>query len=178
VGYFQAGSLPKTELELVYELAFLRMFISFENQLVELLKTNLMMMTDAHGRVRSNFPVVSRSQAGKLLLGANRYFQLLPVEQMERIARVYLKNGGPFVLMAPAQKAAITKAYAIRNHIAHRSTDSRAAYAKKVLDGVGLPRTSYSPGYYLRSQMTSTVSYFDHHVAEIGACLNFLCLNI
>ncbi|RZA17038.1 MAG: hypothetical protein EOP10_23475 [Proteobacteria bacterium] len=175
VGFFNQNVLPRRELESIYELAFLKVFISFETQLVELLKTNLMMPLDATGRVRSNFPVTNRSQAGKLLLGAGRYFQLLPVEQMEKIAKVYLKNGGPFISLDAAQKLDITKAYAIRNHIAHRSIDSKASYQKKILNSVTLPRSSTSPGYYLRTSMTNSVTYFDHHVSGVGSCLNRLC---
>lgn len=177
VGFFGRNEIPKSELEAIYELAFLKVFVSFENQLVELMKTNLMMATDSQGKVRSNFPVSNRSQAGKLLLGAQRYFQLLPVEQMERIAKVYLKSGGPFVLLSPGQKSGIARAYAIRNHIAHRSLDSKATYQKRVLGSVTLPRKTSIPGYYLRNSMTQNVSYFDHHVSEIGSCLNFLCSN-
>jgi hypothetical protein len=176
VGFFRQGELPRRDLESIYELAFLKIFISFETQIVELFKTNMMMSVDAAGRVRSNFPVANRSQATKLLLGTGRYFQLLPVEQMEKIAKVFLKNGNPFVLLNSAQKIAISKAYAIRNHIAHKSNDSKALYQKKVLNSVVLPRSSASPGYYLKSPMTNTVTYFDHHVSEIGGCLNSLCL--
>lgn len=175
VDYFDRGDLPRRELESIYELAFLRVFIAFEGQLTELFKTNLLMAVDARGRVRSKFSVTSRAQAGRLLLGANRYFQLLPTEQMERIAHVYLKNGGPFVTLSAAEKQALGKAYAIRNHIAHRSTDSKSTYQKKVLNSVVLPRSSAVPGYYLRTSMTARTSYFDHHVAEIGGCLNNLC---
>lgn len=173
--FFNAGSLPRRELEAVYELAFLKIFISFESQLVELLKTNLMMATDARGRKRSYFPVADRAKAGKLLLGSQRYFQLLPVEQMEKIAKIYLKNGGPFLSLTTHQKNAIHKAYAIRNHIAHRSADSKSSFERKVLNGVRLPRNSTSPGYYLRTSMTVHATYFDYHVSEIGSCLNTLC---
>ncbi|UUL81701.1 hypothetical protein [Sphingomonas qomolangmaensis] len=175
VGFFNQNGLPRRELESIYELAFLRVFISFETQLVELLKTNLMMPVDCAGRIRSNFPVTNRAQAGKLLLGPNRYFQILPVEQMEKIAKVYLKNGGPFVGLDPTQKISIAKAYAIRNHIAHKSTDSKYSFQKKVLNSVVLPRSSTSPGYYLRTSMTNNVTYFDHHVSSVGSCLNKIC---
>jgi hypothetical protein len=171
--FFRQGNLPRRELESIYELAFLKVFISFETQLVELFKTNLMMAVDANGRIRSNFPVNSRSQAGRLLLGTGRFLQLLPVEQMERLAKVYLKNGGPFVSLDQNQKSVIAKA--IRNHIAHRSLDSKASYQKKVLSNVILPRSSSSPGYYLRNSMTGSQTYFDYHVSEVGACLNSLC---
>lgn len=175
VEFHSQGTLPKRELEAVYELAFLKMFIAFETELVELFKTNLMMPVDSAGRIRSNFPVTNRAQAGRLLLGTNRYFQLLPIEQMEKIARVYLKNGGPFVTLGPDHRLAVSKAYAIRNHIAHRSADSKLSYQKKILNSATLPRSSSSPGYYLRSSMTATVTYFDHHVSQIGSCLNSLC---
>lgn len=173
--FFNRNDLPRQELEAIYELAFLRVFTSFENQLIELLKTNMIMAKDAKGRIRSHFPVTDRAKAGKLLLGSNRYFQFLPVEKMESTARVYLKNGGPFVLLSNNQKVSVAKAYAIRNHIAHKSSDSKLSFKKKVLNGVRLPRSSTSPGYYLRSAMTSHATYFDHHVSEIGSCLNTLC---
>jgi len=176
VAFFNDSKLPKSDLDSIYELAFLKVFISFETQLVELLKTNLMMQFDSKGRVRSNFPVNNRSQAGRLLLGSNRYFQLLPVEQMEKIATVYLKKGGPFVGLTTNQKTSIKKSYSIRNHIAHKSPDSKSAYQSKVLSNISLPRSSTIPGYYLRSSMTNNVTYFDYHVAELGSCLNHLCI--
>jgi hypothetical protein len=167
--------VPKTELEAVYELAFLNIFVAFENDLTELFKTNLLMECDLNGRKRSIFLPKNRPLADKLLLGTNRYFQLLPVEQMEKTARIYLKDGGPFVNLETAQKQAIAKAYAIRNHIAHRSPESKKSFKKKVLEGVNLPRTAYSPGYYLKNSISVDRTYFDHHVAEIGGALRFVC---
>ncbi|WP_414901426.1 hypothetical protein [Rhizobium cremeum] len=169
---FQAdGVLPVTELEAIYELSFFNIFVAFENELVELMKTNLIMAHDSKGRIRSIFAPQNRALAERLLLGNNRYFQLLPVEQMEKIAKVYLKNGWPFVSLTEVQKASIRQAYAVRNHIAHRSSESKASFKKKVLNFANLPRSSTSPGYYLRNKMTISVTYFDHQVAQIGSCL-------
>lgn len=165
------GVLPVTELEAIYELSFLNIFVAFENELVELMKTNLLMARDSKGRIRSIYAPQNRALAERLLLGNNRYFQLLPVEQMEKIAKVYLKNGGPFVSLLEPQKASIRQAYALRNHIAHRSSESKVSFQKKVLNFVNLPRPSTSPGYYLRNKMTISVTYFDHQVAQIGSCL-------
>ena len=175
IGLSKAGHVPKTELEAIYELAFLNVFVAFENDLTELFKTNLLMETDARGRKRSVFAPKSRPLADKMLLGTSRYFQLLPVEQMEKTARVYLKDGGPFVVLGVSQKQAIVKAYAIRNHIAHRSPESKKTYQRKVLDGISLPRTSFAPGYYLKSSIALNRTYFDHHIAEIGGALRAIC---
>lgn len=174
---FRQGKVPKTELEAIYELSFLNIFVAFENDLTELLKTNLLMEVDGNGRKRSIFAPKSRSLADKLLLGTNRYFQLLPVEQMEKIAKVYLKDGGPFITLDLNQKQAITKAYAIRNHIAHRSPESKESFKKKVLTNANLPKQSSVPGFYLRQNLSITVTYFDHHVSEIGASLKRICDN-
>lgn len=172
---FSVGSVPRTELEAIYELAFLNVFVAFENDLTELFKTNLLMGVDSKGRVRSLFAPKNRPLAERLLVGSNRYFQLLPVEQMEKAARVYLKDGGPFVCLSKPQKDAVAKAYAVRNHIAHRSQESRSNFKKKVLDYASLPRTSYAPGYYLRNELSMGVTYFDHHIAEVGGCLRTIC---
>jgi hypothetical protein len=173
----RSGGIPVTDLESIYELAFLNVFVGFENDLTELLKTNLMLEKGKDGKVRSIFLPKNRALADKLLIGTNRYFQLLPVEQMEKIARVYLKNGEPFTTLDNGKKASVTKAYAIRNHIAHRSSESRASFRKKVLNNVALPKASSSAGYYLRCNLSRTVTYFDHHVSEIGSCLRHLCDN-
>lgn len=171
VGFSRSAALPITELEAIYELSFLNIFVSFENELTQLFKTNMMMERDTNGRIRSIFTPKSRSLAEKMIMGRNGYFQLLPVENMERIARIYLKNGGPFVSLSSVQKTGVAQASAIRNHIAHRSEESKATYKRKVLANVTLPRTSYSPGYYLRNNLSMQTTYFDHHVAAIGLCL-------
>lgn len=177
VGFSQSLLVTQTELEAIYELCFMNVFVAFENELTELLKTNLMMERGTDGRVRSLYSPKSRPAADRLLLSTNRYFQLLPVEQMEKTAKVYLKNGGPFVTLSASQKGELGKAMAIRNHIAHRSAESRNAYKKKVLTHVSLPRTKYSPGYYLKANLTRQVTYFDHHVSELGACLRLISDN-
>lgn len=169
------GRIPKTELESIYEFAFLSIFVAFENDVTELFKTNLMMSLGSDGKKRSLFEPKNRRLAEKLLLGTNRYFQMLPVEQMEKIAKIYLKDGGPFVTLLPAQRGSITKAYAIRNHIAHRSPESRSSFQRKVLAGAILPRPSSSAGYYLANMISAHRTYFEHHVAEIGGTLRTLC---
>lgn len=177
IKFSQENKIPKTELEAIYELCFMNVFVAFENDLTELLKTNLLMERGADGKLRSLYLPKSRPSAEKLLVGTNRYFQLLPVEQMEKIAKVYLKDGGPFVLLSSTQKGELGKSMAIRNHIAHKSPESKNAYKKKVLAHVSLPKSSYSPGYYLKSNLSRNVTFFDHHVSEMGACLRDISLN-
>lgn len=171
IEFWRNGQLPITELEAIYELSFLNAFVAFESELTELLKTNMLMDRGSDGKIRSIFSPANRSLAGQMLNGPNRYFQLLPVEQMERISRIYLKGGGPFIELSGPQKKAIGQSYAIRNHIAHRSPDSKLSYSKKVLANVILPRSSFSPGYYLRNNQTANITYFDFHVSSIGGCL-------
>lgn len=171
----KSGSLPKTELDAIYELAFLNIFVAFENDLTELFKTNMLKSHGSGGQKRSIFVPKTRALADKLLQGTGKYFQILPIEQMEKAARLHFKDGGPFVTLTAAQKDAIGKAYAIRNHIAHRSTESKKSYKKKILSQVTLSKPSYSPGYYLKSAIALNRSYFDHHVAEIGGILRDVC---
>ena len=173
--FFQSGELPKIELEAVYELSFLNIFSSFETQMVELMKTNMLLPVGSDGNVRSLATPRSRVQAGRLLLGTSRYVSMMPVEQLERIAKVYLKNGKPFTLLSQAEKGEIAKSYAIRNHIAHQSDDSRKMFKKKILDQVSIPAQRHTAGFYLRSQITSSRTYFDHHAAELGKALQSLC---
>ena len=169
------GLVPKSEIESIYELAFLKIFVSFENELYELFKTNMLMKYDFHGHRRSLVTFENRSITDKILLGSSKYVQLLPVEQLEKIAKVYLKDGIPFTCLNANSKRGVSQGHIIRNHIAHRSEQSKIKYKKFVLDSVTLPKNSSVPGYYLSSQQTRTVTYFDHHVAEIGACLRMLC---
>ncbi len=70
INLFRVGSVPKTELEAIYELAFLNVFVAFENDLTELFKTNLLMGLDAKGRVRSLFAPKNRPLAERLLIGS------------------------------------------------------------------------------------------------------------
>ena len=170
-----SGHVPKTELESIFELAFLNAFVAFENELTELLKTNLLMPTGSDGRARSKYIPLSRMDAERLLLGTQRYFQLLPVEQMEKISKVYLKDGRPFTTLSGSQKSSIAKAHAIRNHIAHNSSDSKKTYLKRVRNHVTLSSNRTAAGFYLRSSMTSSINYFDHHVSELGGVMNHLC---
>lgn len=130
VNFHNIGQLPKTELDSIFELAFFHVFVAFENELTELLKTNVMLARGSDGRVRSVIVPSNRADAQRLLVGVQRYFQLLPVEQMEKIAKVYLKEGRPFTSLSIMQKSAIAKCYAIRNHIAHNSSDSKRMFKR------------------------------------------------
>ena len=175
VAFHDAGKIPKTELESIFELAFLNAFVAFENELTELLKTNLLMPTGSDGLLRSKYVPLNRMDAERLLLGTQRYFQLLPVEQMEKISKVYLKDGRPFTTLSTVQKGSIAKSHAIRNHIAHNSPDSKKTYLKRVRDHVTLSSNRTAVGLYLRSSMTSSLTYFDHHISELGGIMNHLC---
>ena len=175
VVFHAQGILPKTELEEVFELTFLNVFTSFETQLSEVMKTNMMMEYAGNGHVRSLVRPRSRAQAGRLLQGAGRYIQLLPIEQLEKVASVFLKDGGPFTVLSEGAKSELRKSYAIRNHIAHRSEDSKKTFRKKILDQVNLPARRHSAGYYLKSQITGSRTYFDHHSAELGRVLQTFC---
>lgn len=166
--FFHNGSLPKTELDAINELCFLNVFTLFESQTLEMLKTYMMISHTTDGRRMSLHVPESRPSAQRLLLGTNRYISIMPIEQLEKIARVYLREGRPFSELTPSDRNTLKKSYAIRNHIAHKSSDSLKSYKKTVLSGVSLPKKSNVPGYYLRSMQTLTKSYFDHHVSSLG----------
>lgn len=169
--------VPISEVEAIYELCFLQVFISFENSIVELMKTNLMLPVGSDGKKRSMYPIVNRTLAGRILKGTSGYFSIMPVEQLQKVAKVYLRDGRPFTELSPAIKGEVSKAYAIRNHIAHRSPETQLKYQNQVVNLATLPRVSFIPGYYLRSYQTAQITYFDHHVSELGRALRFCCDN-
>lgn len=173
--FFEEGVLPKSELEAIYELCFIRIYILFERELTELLKTNMMMEVGSDGLKRSLFVTKNRADALRLLIGSDSFFQILPIETLERTAKVYLKDGKPFTGLSQARKQELRKAAAIRNYIAHRSAESKDKFQRKVLSQISLPRNSSVPGFYLGCFQTATVTYFDHHVSELGGCLSDLC---
>lgn len=177
VSFYQNGDLPKTELEDVFELSFLNIFTSFETQLTEVMKTNMMLSVSNSGRVRSLIQPRSRAQAARILQASGKYIQLLPIENLERVASIYLKDGAPFTLLSDGEKLELRKSYAIRNHIAHKSEDSRRVFKKKIFDQVNLPAHRHSAGYYLRNRITQSRTYFDHHSAELGRVLQTFCSN-
>ena len=169
------GRVPQTELEAIYELAFLNIFVAFENELLELLKTSVLLDKDTKGRKLSIFLPKSRTLADKLIHGTMAYIQLLPVEQLEKISRAYLKEGGPFAKLSQEQKLKINRSYSIRNYIAHKSPQSKRIFQKQILNNTNLPRRSASAGYYLKNQISVDRSYFDHHVADLGGILRSIC---
>ena len=177
IAFYAEDRLPKTELEAIFELSFLNIFISFETQLIELMKTNMMMPASGSGRIRSLVVPKSRAQAGRVLQGSGRYIQLLPIENLERVASIYLKDGGPFTALTEGQKIEVRKCYTIRNHIAHKSDDSQKAFKRKILEQVSIPSHRHTAGFYLKSQITGTRTYFDHHSAELGRALRSFCSN-
>lgn len=174
-GFHSEGILPKTELEAIFELSFLNIFSSFETQISELMKTNMLLENGSDGNIRSLSIPRSRAQSGRILQGTGRYVQLMPIEQLEKIATVYLKGGKPFTTLSEGEKTQVRKCYAIRNHIAHKSDDSRRSFKKKILDQVSIPAHRHTAGFYLRSQISRGRTYFDHHAAELGKTLQTLC---
>lgn len=163
------GHLTDRDIDLVYEIAFLSAYVSFEvfieRQFVALLSGR----PYYRGRtVTRRASVSSERVARDLVKGQNRFPKYLPVDVLENLAKVYFRDGQPFTNLSTSEKAGLQKGQHLRNHIAHRSHSTREKFINNVIAGVNLRPTQQTPAGYLRSNVSPHQDRLEQMISDLA----------
>jgi hypothetical protein len=142
--------LPVTEVELVYESAFLNAVSRFEGLLSDLLDE---FVCGKHQSTRGNRPLLtvrSRAAFRAILRGDRPYVDLMPYDQCLKIAERFIAGGGPFAELTDDDRRLLKQVSIIRNAIAHRSDKAVTDFRAKVPGVDVLPPHRRLPGTLLR----------------------------
>lgn len=145
-----AGKISITEMELVYESAFLNAISRFEGLLNELLEEFVCGRYQSPAGHVAHVSVTSRAVYRNLARGKRDYADMLPYSTCLELAERFLRNGGPFAAIDENDRRLLGQAFLIRNAIAHRSDFAITKFRDKVVGVSSLPAHRRFPGALLR----------------------------
>lgn len=142
--------LPVTEVELVYESAFLNAVSRFEGLLNELLDEFVCGKHESRHGNRPLLSVRSRAAFRTIVRGDRAYVDLMPYPQCVKVAERFIADGGPFSALSDDDMRLLKQISLIRNAIAHRSDRAVEDFRAKVPGVDVLPAHRRFPGTLLR----------------------------
>jgi hypothetical protein len=145
-----ARRLSVTDVELIYESAFLNAVSRFEGLLSELLEEFVCGKHKARNGHFSMVSVRSRETYRTLVRGGREYVDLLPISNCIDVAERFLNAGKPFSTLDDNSRRILGQAHLIRNAIAHRSDTAILKFRNKVTGVELLPPQRRFPGALLR----------------------------
>lgn len=158
------AELRPARLEALYEVAYLRMFLSWETYLEESLTRlicgyslgapGLTLSGTAFSLVGPAIPTLAAGTA--VILGSAPYVSWADADKVIKRSRKFVNNGPheTILLSASPRLAWFTD---VRNRIAHPSTSARLAFDQATMGLAGRRYRASSPGRFLRDWDTSVV---------------------
>lgn len=175
---FAARRINRTDLDSVYEALFLRAVTSFESFLEDLFILILLGRVQySQNRVKVLMSASSKEALMQILLQGNAFMNWLPFANVEKRARLYLKDGRPFTDLNDGDKSQLKTITVIRNAIAHKSDHALSEFERTVTGSIPLLQNERSPAGFLRSRITSgpAQSRFEVYMGHLGRCAGLLC---
>jgi len=158
--------LPQIQVEIIAELAFLRIFIAWENFLEDSFIRYLVGAKSPSGYSPQRFVNPPNMQIAVKLIAAHREYARWnsPSEVIAR-SEIYFKYGKPYKNILQGTMKDINDMNSIRNRIAHRSTISENKFNDLVRREFGYGIRGMSPGRFLltpknTNQQTIFLDYY------------------
>lgn len=168
------SELRPPRLEALYEVAFLRIYLSWEVFLEESFTRLLCGYTVAAPGVsrsgtpfsllRAAFPTLS--DASRAILGGNPYVSWADPDKVIRRSRTFVRDG-PHEMVLRSAGARLTALRDVRNRIAHPSVSARRDFDAATMALVGRRYRGSSPGRFLRDWGT-TISPPQRMLTAVG----------
>jgi hypothetical protein len=131
VGRPAAGQIGRRQLELLAEGIFLQAFRSYESFLQEVFILHCMHKSSVGGKVaRSYLEAKDYEHTYRMIKSSMEYVDWTSPDHVLRRSELYLENGFLFKAVYVAKRQTLQDFKSLRNHIAHNSFESRAAYAR------------------------------------------------
>jgi hypothetical protein len=169
--------LYAARLEVLYELAYLRIFIWWESFLEESFLRYLCGYISSAGPASlANQPCKTIDDARRAILGGQDYVSWSFPTSIERRCRRFVKNG-LHELVISSNRARLEWFASVRNRIAHGSTHSKNQFNMATMGLVGRRYRGASPGRFLRDWVVG-VSPSERWIQTIATELKNLALQI
>jgi hypothetical protein len=173
-GLHQGGTLPRQDVERLYEGLFLSLVTGFERFLERLFFEVVLDETRHSARVLPKASFASPRTLREFVLAEKPFVDWLPYGNTEERAKMFLRKGRPFTEMPGSSKGELNRWMAIRNAIAHSSDHSRDKFHRVVIGTNPLPPRQKSPAGWLRSAAKIGVSRFELASREAAAIAHAL----
>lgn len=127
------GLLNNTELYILYEATFLRIFRAYENFLESVFLSYLVGEESIQGSVIKTYVTPNNlSHARDIITSSQNFLDWTQPPTIIRRSEIYLENGGPIKLAVTGYQSNLKHAKKLRNHIAHNSKESEREYISVV----------------------------------------------
>jgi len=173
----QASGLPRIQIEIVAELAFLRIFIAWENFLEDSFTKYLVGAESPSGYSPQRFVNPPNMQIASKLIAAHReYAKWNSASEVIARSEIYFRHGEPYKNVLHGVIKDINDMNTIRNRIAHRSTISEKKFNEHVRKEFGHGKRGMSPGRFLLTQknIMQPTTFLDYYVDVIKAASSML----
>ena len=127
------------------------------------------------GTVTPRIDVRSQGVLEEVLLDGRRYVDWFPYSLTETRAKSYLRGGRPFSSLSISQKQSLERWLWIRNAVAHSGRHAQQVFEKNVIGTTPLPPRERTPAGFLRSEIRSGVTRFEHTLDEMRGIAATLC---
>lgn len=167
------SGMPRIQVEIIVELAFLRIFIAWENFLEESFIRYLVGAKSPFGYSPKRFvnPPTMKI-AINLVLAEREYIRWNSASEVITRSEIYFRNGEPYKNVLQGAITDLDEMNTIRNRIAHKSATSKKKFNNFVRRKFGYGKRGMTPGRLLLtliSPPTSRTTFLDHYVGIIKA---------
>lgn len=163
--------MPRIYIEMVTELAFLRLLLAWENFLEESFIRYMVGSKSPSGfcPARTVTPATLR-KALEIICGDRQYVEWISASEVIRRAERFFKDGEPYKNALESALTDLSEMNTIRNRIAHRSKSSKEKFSDLVRRKLGYGKQGMTSGRFLLTAkpMTSPqIVFFDDYVKLI-----------
>lgn len=146
--------LHQPQIDLIFELAFLKIFIAWENFLENTFIRYMCGALSLSGKkpIRIVF-IRYLGQALKVICGDRPYADWVSVEIVVERASRFFDGGEPYTTPLQSAAAELTDIRRIRNHIVHHSSKSSGAFNTLLLNIYGFRPKGMTAGRFLRQRL-------------------------
>lgn len=172
----QRKGLSAADLNQVYSGAFSSYF-AFVEQRIEELFLGLLVGRFDYGRpdVVPMAQFHAAADVNSIVFGGRDYADWLPYTYTVDRAKLFFKDGGPFVALAPQHKGSLTQLSVMRNAVVHDSRHARRKFKTVFTEGRALRPGELSPAGYLRGQHAAGTTRLEFLFGEGVAAMQALC---
>lgn len=172
------SNLHQIQKESVVELAFLRIFIAWENFLEDSFLRYLIGGRSCSGKVPQKFinpPNIKKAE--EIIAGEkNKYIQWNLLEYIIPRSEIYFKDGEPYKNILQTIAVDINNMNKIRNRITHQSKRSGDDFKIFIRQEFGHGIKGMTPGrLLLKNKDNQTITYFDYYSGIIEKTGDEIC---
>ncbi len=162
--------MPRTQIEIIAELAFLRVFIAWENFLEEsFIRYAIGAESPAGYRPTRLVSPQNMRHVLHLISSGKDYVRWNSASEVIRRSEAYFSDGKPYKNVLQGATVDLDNMNTIRNRIAHKSVISKDKFNNFARRKIGHGIRGMTPGRFLLRLMSSTsqTAFFDYYVRII-----------